>query len=261
MKRSSRQTSQVRYDDAPRDRAFKPADLVALLHRYIPPHTSVTVTDAHMPVFETAFTHRSANQDASYERTEFLGDSISTAVLSSYIYRRFAREDEAFMTRLRAYLMSGKVYAELARQIGLPAWLRLGRGQEHLRARPEVQEDVYEAFVGALFLCLGYECTEAWVVRSLEEHVDVSEIVRRVINPRERLANFCVSVHGGKPRVEVMPPPSDGGSFVAKVFHPATGDLVAEGHADTATRAVGEACELAMDAVLAAPISCQSLEL
>jgi ribonuclease III len=234
------------------DRAFKVADLVSLIYRYIPPNTIVRTDESQLPVFETAFSHRSAGRESSYERMEFLGDAINTAVLSTYIYRRFGNEDEAFLTRLRSYLISGKVYSEVSRQIGLPGWVRLGDRHEHLRSRPETHEDVYEAFVGAMFLVFGYPITELWVVRSFEEYTDISDIVRRVINPRERLSNFCITMHGSKPRVEVCrhERAEGGDSFVAKVYHPATDELVAEGHATTSTRAVGDACESAMDVIV-----------
>lgn len=236
----------------PADRAFKSADLVSLMYRYIPPEAAVHVDASHMAVFESAFSHRSAARDVSYERMEFLGDAISTAILSTYIYRRFGNEDEAFLTRLRSYLISGKVYAEVSRQIGLPGWLRLGDRHEHLRGRVDVHEDVFEAFVGAMFLSFGYPITEVWVVRSFEEHTDVSDIVRKVINPRERLTNFCINMHGSKPRIETVRNSSVGTSesFAAKVFHPVTGDMVSEGHAMTSTKAIGEACDVAMDIIM-----------
>jgi len=122
-----------------RDRTFKIADLRSLLYRYIPPEVALTVDVSHIPFFEHAFSHRSAAKAASYERMEFLGDAISTAILSAYIYHRFGKEDEAFLSRLRSYLISGKVYAEVSRQIGLPGWIRVGEHKEHLRERAYVQ--------------------------------------------------------------------------------------------------------------------------
>ena len=119
---------------------------------------------------------------------------------------------------------------------------------------------MYESFVGALFLAFGYNITEVWVVRSFEEYTDISEIVRRVINPRERLTNFCISMHGVKPRVDVTRgdrPDGSGDTFVARVYHPVSGDLVSEGHAASSGRAVGDACDSAMEIILAcrAPLS------
>lgn len=237
---------------APVDRVFKTADLLSLVYRYVPPTTVIYTNEDQLNTFDAAFSHRSAQRETSYERLEFLGDAIGTAILTTYIVRRFKREDEAFLTRLRAYLISGKVYAEISRQVGLPGWLRLGAKEEHLRSRSEVHEDVYEAFIGALFLSFGYEVTELWVICTFEEYTDISEIVRRVINPRERLANFCVRVLGKKPCIESSQA-YDGetcGAFVGKVYHPITGELVAEGHGETSTRAIGDACESAMDVIM-----------
>lgn len=234
------------------ERQFKLADLISLLYRYVPASVDVQVHDTYLEYFEVAFTHTSAEQTYSYERTEFLGDSICNAILAAYIYRRFPGENEAFLTRLRSYLISGKVYAEVSRQIGLPGWLRLGERHEHLRSRAAVQEDVFESFVGAMFLALGYPMTELWVVRSFEEYMDVSDIVRRVMNPRERFTNYCISAWGTRPRIEAEKTSASGSgdTFVAKVFHPGTNELVAEGHAKTSTKAIGDACGAAMELVM-----------
>ena len=92
-----------------RDRVFKVPDLVSLIYRYVPPNLIVDVTERHLAFFESAFSHRSADRSTSYERQEFLGDAIGTAILTAYLFHRFPNEDEAFLTRLRSYLISGKV--------------------------------------------------------------------------------------------------------------------------------------------------------
>lgn len=235
------------------DRAFKLADLISLIYRYVPPDLHIQIDESHLQCFETALTHRSACRASSYERMEFLGDSIGTAILTSYIFRRFPNEDEGFLTRLRAYLISGKVYADVSRQIGLASWVRLGVKHEHLRTHSNTHEDVYEAFIGAMYLAFGYPVTEIWVVRSFEEYTDISEMIRRVVNPRERLTNFCLAMHGAKPRVETSTVEQSGGTdvkFAARVYHPTTGMLISEGHAPSTTKATGKACEAAMEIIL-----------
>ena len=104
-------------------------------------HTSVRSANS------MCFTHRSLCCGFSYERLEFLGDSVASCILSGYIFRRFVKEDESFMTRLRSHMISGKVYAEISRQIGLPGWLRLHHADEHLRLKSSVQEDIFESFI------------------------------------------------------------------------------------------------------------------
>ena len=233
-------------------REFKRADLLSVLHRYVPVHVDMYIDDAQLDTFRVAFMHKSACADQSYERMEFLGDSVNSAILSAYIFRRFPRENEGFLSRLRAYMISGKVYSEVSRQIGLPGWVQLGEGSEHLRLKSSVHEDVYEAFVGAMFLAFGFPLTESWVIRSFEEYIDVSDIVRGVVNPRERLTNFCLSVYHKKPSVQVSS--VNDGMYCAKVFHPETGALSAESRAPTSGVAIRDACSCAMDAIISKPV-------
>lgn len=233
-------------------RQFKSADLISLMYRYLPPDVTFTITPKHMDTFNEAFTHKSVGSATSYERLEFLGDSICTTILSSYIFQRYENENEGFLTRLRSYIISGKVYAEVSRQIGLASWVQLGDDAEKLRSRASTHEDVFEAFVGALYLVMGYPITELWVVQCFEEHADLSAMVRSVVNPRERLTNFCLSMFGAKPNIEVTE--SSVGmahEFVAKVYHPIHGNLVSEGRATTSSKAIGNACEAGMDIIVA----------
>lgn len=190
-----------------RARVPKSADLHSILARYVPIDPAFEIEPERMAIIQRAFVHRSVPDHASYERLEWLGDSINTAILTSYIHRRFANESEAFLSRLRSNLISGRVYAEVSRQIGLPGWVRFGDGDEHLRSRECIHEDVYEAFVGALFETFGWNLTASWVISSFEEYIDISTISRSVINPRERLSNFCVSVFHAKPDIQVTEAP------------------------------------------------------
>jgi ribonuclease-3 len=200
-------------------------------------------------LFDEAFTHRSMACGVSYERLEFLGDSIASCILTGYIFRRFVKEDEGFLSRLRSHLISGKIYAEVSRQIGLPGWLRLLADQESLRLRPSAQEDVFEAFIGAMYLTYGYPITEMWTIGVFEEHIDISAVVRSTLNPRERLTNHCLAMFHKKPSIDIVR--SDDGSVHAKVLHPETAAVVAEAHSDTHNKAIADACDIASAALFA----------
>lgn len=230
-------------------RSFKIADLKSVIYRYIRPDIHILFHGAQLTLFDEAFTHRNMACGFSYERLEFLGDSVASCVLTGYIFRRFVKEDEGFLSRLRSHLISGKIYAEVSRQIGLPGWLRLSQDQECLRLRPSAQEDVFEAFIGAMYLTFGYPITEMWTVGVFEEHIDMSDIVRRTLNPRERLTNYCLAMFHKKPTIDVSQT-VDGGVH-AKVLHPDTGAVVAEAHATTHNKAIADACDIASTALFA----------
>ena len=230
-------------------RTFKIADLKAIMYRYLRPDIHMMFHSSQLTMFEEAFTHRSLGLGYSYERLEFLGDSLASCVLTGYIFRRFVKEDEAFLSRLRSHLISGKVYAEVSKQVGLPGWLRITADNESLRLRPNVQEDLFESFIGAMYLTYGYPITEMWTVSVFEEHVDISSIVRGTLNPRERLTNYCLAMYGKKPVIEATK--SDSGDSHVKVLHPESRATVSEAHSAAYSVALADACDRAADVLFA----------
>jgi ribonuclease-3 len=115
-------------------------------------------------LLQRALTHRSYLNEhpeealEDNERLEFLGDAVLNLIAAQYLYNRFPEFREGELTRLRAALVRREALAELAVQIGLGKHLLLGHGEEESEARhrPAILCDVFEAFVGALYLEKGY---------------------------------------------------------------------------------------------------------
>lgn len=116
---------------------------------------------------EEALTHPSyANEvraGAHYQRLEFLGDAVLGLCTSELLCARFPDADEGELTRMRAKLVNAQALAEWAREHGLAAHVRLGRGAEAhgLRESTSVLCDVVEALIGAAYLDLGLEAARA----------------------------------------------------------------------------------------------------
>lgn len=118
----------------------------------------------------TALTHSSwANEHNTVhnERLEFLGDAVLEVNVSHEIYKRFPKEREGGMTRLRSRLVSEGKLAELARGLGLGEMLFMGRGEEAQggRERPALIADAMEAVLGAVYLDGGHEEASALIHR------------------------------------------------------------------------------------------------
>ncbi len=111
----------------------------------------------------TALTHSSyANEShdpdcQSYERLEFLGDSILGYVTAEYLYRHEPRLPEGRMTRLRAELVCEQSLHQVALRLGLGDYMRLGKGEEHTggRERPSILADMVESIIAAIYLDSG----------------------------------------------------------------------------------------------------------
>lgn len=116
-------------------------------------------------LLRTALTHSSyANErhDSacwSYERLEFLGDSILGLMAAEFLFQHQPPLPEGRMTRLRAELVCEASLHQVALKLDLGRCMRLGRGEEHTggRRRPSILADMVEAVIAALYLDGGME--------------------------------------------------------------------------------------------------------
>lgn len=94
-----------------------------------------------------------------YERIEFLGDAVMQLVVSEYIYRRFPELPQGRLTRLRAAMVNEESFASFSRECHFDHYIRLGKGEEkaHARKRDSLLGDIFESFIGALYLDQGME--------------------------------------------------------------------------------------------------------
>ena len=120
----------------------------------------------HPALCHTALTHRSAGADHN-ERLEFLGDSILNCGVARLLYDAHPQADEGALSRLRATLVSGESLAQIAAELGLGEYLRLGSGELKSGGfrRASILADALEAVLGAIFLDAGYDAAAAAVAR------------------------------------------------------------------------------------------------
>jgi ribonuclease-3 len=130
------------------------------------------------------FTHTSWAPDrvSSYERLEFLGDSVLSLCVTTELYRRFPDFAEGHLARLRAYIVSRATCARVAAKLGLGKMLRqyAGQGGEtgeaaQLQSNQNVLADLTESLIGAVYLTFGYEAVRPAVVEVFDEHIVYAE--------------------------------------------------------------------------------------
>ena len=140
-------------------------------------------------LLRTALTHSSyANENhallcQSYERLEFLGDSILGYVTAEFLYRHEPRISEGRMTRLRAELVCEQSLHQAALRLELGAYMRLGKGEEHTggRERPSILADMVESIIAAIYLDSGsLEQARSFVVAQILSHAEIGESHRPV---------------------------------------------------------------------------------
>lgn len=134
-------------------------------------------------------------QEESYERLEFLGDSVIHMIIAEYLYERYPDEYEGFMTRLRTKIENGATLAQLSRIMGLHEYAIIARNIEQGGGRDKnihVFEDILEAFVGALFLDTerDYKICKTFVVNLVEKEVDISQLLFVETNHKDTLLQY-----------------------------------------------------------------------
>ena len=90
----------------------------------------------------------------SNERLEFLGDGVLECIAKFYLYKRFPKADEGFMTDTKIELVKNETIGRIAMEIGLHRWFLLSKHTEAKNIRTNLKKlgCLFEAFVGALFL-------------------------------------------------------------------------------------------------------------
>ncbi len=125
-------------------------------------------------LLDNAFIHSSfANEVRSHEisdneRLEFLGDSVLSVVVSEYLYDNL-NGDEGECTRVRSLVVSEDALFEVATNLGLDKYLKVGRGEELSggRRKKAILADCTEALFAAIFLDKGFEVAKAFVLKQI----------------------------------------------------------------------------------------------
>ncbi len=126
-----------------------------------------------------ALTHRSFCQerDSSYERLEFLGDSVIGLIISQFLYENFPQKTEGDLTKIKASLVSEITLTQVAQFISLGQYILMSKEEEKAggRNKPSILSDAYEALLGAIFLDGGLSAAS----RTIEKHIlsRISEII------------------------------------------------------------------------------------
>ena len=124
----------------------------------------------HLVLYEQAFTHPSYNADANtkhhdYERLEFLGDSVIDLCVAEMSFVARSDLDQGNLTKMRAALVNTNGLSKMARKYNLHEYIRLGNSfSGDISKANHILENVFEAFIGALYLDQGFKNTKEVLV-------------------------------------------------------------------------------------------------
>ena len=132
-----------------------------------------------------AFVHRSyLNENLDFhlsnnERLEFLGDAVLELVVTNYLYLKYPKTSEGMLTNWRAALVNTEILAKIAHKLKFHDFLLVSKGEEReiYKAKTSILADVFESFVGALYLDQGYNSCKNFIEKYLI--VELSEIIEK----------------------------------------------------------------------------------
>jgi ribonuclease-3 len=150
----------------------------------------------------SSWLHEHPEADTGHnERLEFLGDAVVNLAIATALYARHPDDDEGVLSARRAAIVNAAGLARLATRIGLGRYLALGEGESQLigRRRPSILASAFEALVGAIFLDLGWEATERWLVGVATPELDAALPPHVLKSPKSRLQEFLQQQHRTRP--------------------------------------------------------------
>jgi len=125
-----------------------------------------------LALYEAALTHSSAAGD-NYERLEFLGDRVLGLTVANWLIELYPDEPEGKLSHRLHALVAGDVCADVAVELGVRPFLRLGRQAQDdgVFDSVNVLGDVVEALIGALYLDHGFDPASAFIRRAWGDRV------------------------------------------------------------------------------------------
>ncbi|WP_026754412.1 ribonuclease III [Sediminibacter sp. Hel_I_10] len=147
-------------------------------------------------LYVKAFTHRSMNikdlkgNAINYERLEFVGDAMLSAVIASYLYEEVPHGDEGYLTKMRSKVVSREHLNELGKELNLIDLVESKIPKSNFGSN--IHGNLFEALVGAIFLDKGYRQVQKFIeMRIIEPHVDIETLEGRVISYKSLLIEWC----------------------------------------------------------------------
>ncbi len=201
-----------------------------------------------------AFVHRSyLNENPEFrlehnERLEFLGDAVLELVVTEELYEKYPDKSEGELTNWRAALVNAKMLTKVAEEIGLNDFLLLSRGEtkELGKARQFILANTFEAFIGAIYLDLGYDACDEFIRKYLI--VKLPDIIENNLfkDAKSRFQEEAQERMGITPAYKVLKEwgPDHVKNFIIGVF--LGEELVAEGEGSSKQEGENEAAKNAL---------------
>jgi len=146
---------------------------------------------ANPSIFKLAFRHSSSAKDInrSNERLEYLGDAVLDTVISTYLFKKYPRKGEGFLTETRSKIVSRKKLGEIANNLSLQEYLEYN--ESHVTVSPTIMGNALEALIGAIFLDAGYNQARQFIIyKMVINHIDLEILQHSKYNYKSKLLEW-----------------------------------------------------------------------
>lgn len=148
------------------------------------------------------------------ERLEFLGDSILDSVVAEFLFKIYPTKDEGFLTEMRSKIVNRKSLNAICKKIGLS---NLIKHNQNGTVNRSMYGDALEAFIGAVYLDLGYHKARRFILRRiLDPHIQMNLVEKQIISYKNKLIEYVQKKKLGILEFEVLDEIGEGPN---KTFH------------------------------------------
>lgn len=149
-----------------------------------------------LDIYKKAFIHSSSNRVDSegipmnYERLEFLGDAMLSAVIASYLFNKAPLGDEGYLTKMRSKIVSRENLNKLGKELGL---LEFVDSNIHGNQFGEnIHGNVFEALVGAIYLDKGYQYCDIFIKNKLiTNSINIEKLEEKITSYKSLIIEWC----------------------------------------------------------------------
>ena len=120
-----------------------------------------------------SFAHQTNIQSRGNEQLEFLGDSVLSFIITSYLYKKYGNFAEGKMAKIRAVLVSRVTLLKIAREIKIDKQILLSKNEESCNGREKISilADSVEALIGAVYIDRGIDFISNWILKRYEDKI------------------------------------------------------------------------------------------
>ena len=207
----------------PSNKKINKTDIIDILTKY-----NICIskgTNVNYRLFQEAMTHKSylkkkklsdydkkksvgcvKLQNKSNDRLQFLGDSIIHFVIGELLYDKYSENDEGFLTRLRSKIENKRSIYFLSKKSNIYKYVLVSQNIEisHGRKNVNILGGGFEAFVGALYITLGFDQTRKFIMEIIDTEIDIDETAKLDTNYKDLILQIYNEKRWGNPDYKLI---------------------------------------------------------